>query len=80
MDKTYRDLAEIVRKSQSLCTEWTSAQKSHDARTMSHGVGTLTVQSSCYYVHSRIKGIKLLQLFRWRLKQKVGNESIKKKP
>ena len=58
--KPYRDLADIVRQPQGYRTIivlslTTSLYKSHDARTMtlwkSKGVGTLTVQLSCNYVH-----------------------------
>ena len=56
--KPYRDLADIVRQLQGYRTIiifTTSPCKSHDARTItlrkSQGVGTLTVQLSCNYVH-----------------------------
>ena len=65
--KPYRDLADIVRQPQGYRTIITLSSrppyKSHDARTMtlqkSQGVGTLTVQLSCYYVH----GFKRLSMF-----------------
>ena len=53
--KPYRDLADIVRSYNHRVTFTTSLYKSHDAHTMtlrkSQGVGTLTVQLSCNYVH-----------------------------
>ena len=54
--KPYRDLADIVRQPQNhIVIFTTSLYKSHDARTLtlrkSQGVGTLTVQLSCSYVH-----------------------------
>ena len=65
--KLYRDLADIVRQPQGYRTIIVLSSrppyKSHDARTMtlrkSQGVGTLTVQLSCNYVH----GFKRLSMF-----------------
>ena len=53
--KPYRDHADIVRQPQGYRTIIVLSSKSHDARTRtsrkSQGVGTLTVQLSCNYVH-----------------------------
>ena len=58
--KPYRDLADIVRQPQGyhaviVLSSRPPYYKSHDARTMtlrkSQGVGTLTMQLSCKYVH-----------------------------
>ena len=66
--KLYRDLADIVRQPQGYRTtivlsKTPALYKSHNARTMtllkSQGVGTLTVQLSCNYVH----GFKRLSTF-----------------
>ena len=65
--KRYRDLADIVRQPQGYRTIIVLSSrppyKSHDAHTMtlrkSQGVGTLTVQLSCNYVH----GFKRLSMF-----------------
>ena len=65
--KLYRDLGDIVRQPQGYRTIIVLSSrppyKSHDARMMtlrkSQGVGTLTVQLSCNYVH----GFKRLSMF-----------------
>ena len=86
VDKTLqRPCGDCTKIAQSM---YTTAQKSHDAHAMylgkSHGVCTLTVQSSSDYVQSCINRktitFVLCCRLRWRLKQKAGKESFPKRP